>query len=279
MALKRNKIYWVDINHNGSRIQRSTGTSDKLAAQEFHDKIKAGLWRQNRLGDKPERTWMEAVVRWLNESTHKKSLGTDKIHLKWLHPYLSDKKLIDINRTMIEEIANNKAATGVSDARVNRVLALIRSILNRAVNQWEWLDSAPKIKLRKEGSHRIRWLTRSEAKKLIAELPSHLADMTIFTLATGLRQANVKNLKWEHVDLENKHAWVNADEAKGAKTISVPLNLDALTILKKRLGTHSKYVFTYKGKPVFNVSTKAWTKALGRAGIENFCWHDLRHYV
>ena len=42
MALyKRNKIYWIDINHNGSRTQRSTGTSDKLAAQEFHDKIKA----------------------------------------------------------------------------------------------------------------------------------------------------------------------------------------------------------------------------------------------
>ncbi|MCX7125385.1 MAG: site-specific integrase [Gammaproteobacteria bacterium] len=278
MALyKRKKIYWVNINHNGTRIQRSTGTSEKLAAQEFHDKVKADLWRQNRLGDKPKRTWMEAVVRWLNESTHKKSLHTDKDHLKWLHPHLSDKKLIDINREMIEEIANKKSATGVSDARVNRVLALIRSILNRAVNQWEWLDSAPKIKLRKESGHRMRWLTRSEAKKLIAQLPSHLADMAIFTLATGLRQSNVKNLKWQNVDLSNKHAWVNADEAKGAKAISVPLNLDALAILKRRLGTDPKYVFTYKGKPVFNVSTKAWTKALKRAEIENFCWHDLRH--
>lgn len=88
MALyKRNKIYWVDINHNGTRIQRSTGTNEKLAAQEFHDKTKVGLWRQNRLGDKPERTWMEAVVRWLTESTHKKSLHADKDHLKWLHPH------------------------------------------------------------------------------------------------------------------------------------------------------------------------------------------------
>ena len=101
--------------------------------------------------------------------------------------------------------------------------------------------------------------------------------MAIFTLATGLRQNNVKSLKWEDIDLERAHAWIHPDQAKGKTAIAVPLNEDALSVLKKCAGQHDIFVFTYKSNPIDNVSTKAWWKALARAGIEKFRWHDLRH--
>ena len=57
----------------------------------------------------------------------------------------------------------------------------------------------------------------------------------------------------------------------------MPLNDAAIAIMRAQLGKHPERVFTFDGKPVFQVSSMAWYKGLRRAGIEDFRWHDLRH--
>jgi hypothetical protein len=70
MALyQRNSVWWVDLTSpGGQRVRRSTGSYEKDEAQEYHDRLKADLWRVHRLGEKPRRTWQEAVVRWLQDT-------------------------------------------------------------------------------------------------------------------------------------------------------------------------------------------------------------------
>lgn len=278
MALyKRKNTWWIDISHNGKRIQKSSGTSDKIAARMLHDKIKSEFWKNHHLDEKPIRTWMEAVMRWLSESKHKRSLRDDKVHLRWLDKHLKDHKLHEITRDMIDDLSKLKLKEGVKPASANRMLALIRAILHKAVREWEWLEKAPVIRLYKEDTRRIRWITRDQANRLIQELPKHLADMCAFSLATGLRRANVTGLQWCDVDLVKRHALIHPDQAKTKKAIPVPLNEDAIAVIRKQIGKHHQFVFSYGGSRIIQCSTKAWKKALRRAGIEDFRWHDLRH--
>ena len=189
---------------------------------------------------------------------------------------LACKPLDEIDRTLIDQIkfAREKVA---SAGTANRYLALIRSILKRACDEWEWIERVPKFKLFREAEGRVRSLTVPEFERLLRELPEHLADMAVFAVATGLRAANVKGLQWQYVDIALRHAWVPGSQHKNGAPHSVPLNEMALSVVRKQIGNHHAYVFTYRSEPIGQLNTKAWSAALQRAGIENFKWHDLRH--
>ncbi len=103
---------------------------------------------------------------------------------------------------MIAHLKSEKSKTGVSNSTVNHMLAFIRSVLNKAKDEWEWIESFPSIKLLPVTKKRVRWITHEEAERLYKELPGHVEAMTRFTLATGLREANVTGLLWEQIDMQ-----------------------------------------------------------------------------
>jgi integrase len=176
--------------------------------------------RTNRLGEAPSHIWNEAVVQWLKETRHKATHGEDIAKLRWLDPYLRDRPLQSITRQEIQQVGEIKRQE-TTPASANRYLALIRAILRRAERERGWLERAPAIRLYRPWSQRtacsrqrapairlyrepvrrIRWITREQAERLISHLPVHLAAMVRFSLATGLRQANVTGLTWQQVDL------------------------------------------------------------------------------
>lgn len=274
---KDSPYWWVKISHKSGCLQQSTGATDKAKAREYHDKLKASLWDQEKLGVKPSYLWNDAVVRWIAETTHKASQADDKSHLRWLDKYLSGVELKDINRDVLDRVMAARLREGLANATVNRMLEVVRAILRKAAYEWDWTDKAPRVRLLREPRRRVRWLSRDEAKRLIGELPEHLAAMARFSLETGLRQANVSGLQWSQVDLSRRTAWIHPDQAKARKAIGVPLSAAAVIVLREQMEKHPVYVFCYRGKPIKQVNTKAWTQALVRAGITDFRWHDLRH--
>lgn len=277
---RKESDYWQIqfTDPNGRRVQVSAGTADRKAAQELHDKLKHETWQQRHLQAKPVRLWEEAVTQWFAEQAgRKKSLDRDKWEFRWLHPHLCGVVLSDITRTEIARLAQVRLDEGLSNSSVNRMLALIRAVLNKAKKDWEWIDKVPVVAMLPESHQRIRFLTQEEGQRLLGELPSHLAEMVRFSLATGLREMNVVDLQWANVDLDRACCWVWADEAKGKRSFVVPFNDEALAVIRRQQGKHLTHVFTYEGKPVTRANNHAWRKALVRAGIHDFRWHDLRH--
>ena len=106
--------------------------------------------------------------------------------------------LDQVTRDVIDQIRSAKLKEA-SKGTVNRYLALVRSVLIRARDEWEWVDKVPKVRLFKETNSRERSLTVEQAKALLAELPGHQREVVLFALATGLRQSNVLRLEWGQV--------------------------------------------------------------------------------
>ncbi len=276
---KDSPYWWIKlppIRGESRPLQKSTGTTDRRKAQEYLDKLKAQRWNEEKLSVKPRYKWEDAALRWLEETAHNKSHQGGIAILRWLDPYLVGKDLQDIDRALIDKIKQDRLKVA-TPSRANRYLGVIRTILRRARDEWEMVDHSPTGRLCREPQGRLRSLTPEEFGRLYRELPEHLADMALFAVSTGLRQGNIKRLKWANVDLDNRHAWINAEEHKNGSAHSVPLNAPAMSVIQKRRGIHPVYVFTYQGQPLEQVGTRAWREALARAGIADFRWHDLRH--
>lgn len=277
MALfRRGSTWYVDIaSPTGERIKKSTGTDQKELAQEYHDRLKSDLWKQSRLKERPQRTFEEAADRWLSTRENQANAKNNTAYLEWLLKHLGGKPLSVIDKDRIDELLHRKMKEKVSPQTVNHYMKTLRAIL-RSSWEWGWLEAVPPFTLMDLPKKRLRFLSHEEAENLLLELPPHLKPMVRFALTTGLRQRNLLELEWSQVDLEKGILWIHADQSKSRKTLRIPLSPEAVRILDEVKGEHPTRVFTYRGRPMVTLGD-AFERAVKRAGIRHFRFHDLRH--
>jgi integrase len=275
----KNSPYWyVDFGkHQGRRLRTSTGPEDKKQAEAYAKHRQSELWAEEKLGKRPTVIWDQVIIEWLKEHSENRSADSiefDKQRLRVLSQYLKGRDVELITPADIKNATSKIPGVGASTR--NRYITNGIAILNFA-HAKHWRTSGASREDFPEAKHRIRYLTPDEAQRLLAKLPEYLRSMAEFSLATGLREANVRLLEWANVDMGRSIAWVHADQAKGRKSLAVPLNVSAMDVLDRQSGLHRQWVFPLNDRPVSGCSNKSWRSALKRAGIENFRWHDLRH--
>lgn len=271
----KSAYWWVRFTLGGREIRQSTGTLERKDAEEYEHKLRAQYWRQAHLGEQ-QHTWKEARERWIRERSSKRSLERDE---RIFREY-REIDPVGIRELTTEALAEIRTAReqSVSVSTVNREFALIRSVLNCAARHWKgWLDHAPTVPMPKVEQADPRWLTREQFKALVKLLPKHSADMARFAVATGVRRSNITGLTWDRVDLKAKFAYVPGSQAKGKRGIPIPLNPEAIAVLKRWKGKHPTHVFVFRKKPVYQVATRRWREAVAAAGQPGLRFHDLRH--
>lgn len=264
---------------DGKRVFQTAGTASRREAQEYEAALKSRLWRESRLGES-QATWRDAVVSWLASTTHKDRRNVTQ-RLRWLDEHLGPLRLAEIDGKTLGGIRDLRTSQGASAATVNRYLAVVSAVLRHAKADGK-LESVPTIPRMKESGGRLRWLTFDEADQLIAHLAKdpkrrHLMLMVKFSLATGLREANVCGLRWSRVDLERRLAWVPAEESKTGRSLKIPLSDMALEVLEEAKGGHGEWVFAYSGKRVTRCNNSSFRKAVAALGWDDVTWHCLRH--
>jgi integrase len=226
------------------------------------------------------------------------------------------KPLTAITAWSVEKFKAARLKGGTQPATVNRDLDRIRAALGKAV-EWKLLESNPLagVKRSKGGDvHRVRFLDSAEERRLrkalldrenerrkqrasgnawaaerkrdarhawaLDEFTDHLMPLTLLALNTGLRRGELFGLTWEAVRLDGKQLTVTAATAKSRKVRHVPLNAEALDVLRrwKKQGSGVGLVFPgLTGERLTHVN-RSWSSLVTAAELTNFHFHDCRHH-
>ncbi|MGE4337566.1 MAG: site-specific integrase, partial [Pigmentiphaga sp.] len=97
-------------------------------------------------------------------------------------------------------------------------------------------------------------------------------------------ETEILSLTPARIDLEQRNAWVTADGAKSGYARAVPLNDDAMAVLRRRLPKAKRLVFVRSRQrgpgeetPIQQIDRRILVRACAAVGIEDFRFHDFRH--
>lgn len=104
-----------------------------------------------------------------------------------------------------------------------------------------------------------------------------LFELVVFAISTGPRKGEALALRCCDVDLKRRIATINDTKNGEPRALYLDDNLCAMirAMPSYKKGSKRLLFCTRAGKPL-NIE-HAWRKALKRAGIRNFRFHDLRH--
>lgn len=164
--------WYISISHNGQRIRESAGTPERKAAQEFHDKYKADIWREAKLNERYI-TFGDACGAWLKAGARGR---TDRYAIRYLlDEFGAGKSLREVDSGLVDRVLSEKSL-----ATKRRYINLVSAICRLSGHN-------PNIKRPVIKESRIRWLTKAEwlrLEKSLLSVAPHLCQKSVIPCMT-----------------------------------------------------------------------------------------------
>jgi len=199
--------------------------------------------------------------------------------------FVGDMIIVEITALQWEIYKKNRSGK-VSLVTTNIELRSLRAAFNRAV-EWKLLPSNPFFRQRLclVPESAPTFFSVSDFERLLLRIRDKwFRSLVVFAVLTGLRRAEVINLRWTDIDFERKTARVESNgdfKTKAGKRRTIAISATAMAILHDvRIVSGSDYVFSFRGKRIrAALLSKKLKRAVKDAKLDDqrLHFHSLRH--
>jgi integrase len=272
------------FRHRGERYTGCIGPVSKTVAKEILAKKKAEAveGRYELPSKKPSQRLDEFVTEYFEYyRTNRRRHSVRRHEIAWraLQPGFAQKRLDDITPFDLERYRRDRKKTGKSDVTINRELAFLRHLYTMAIT-WGKATGNPvkKVRFAREDNERLRFLTDDEEERLLRQCSPQVKPLVITALHTGFCASELLSLTWDDVNFRRGEITVRVAYAKNGESRSIPMNNVLTATLKViRMDTSSTgFVFQSRHGTPYRSFRTSFERAVRRAGISDFTFHDLR---
>lgn len=159
---------------------------------------------------------------------------SERVFNREVKPAFGSKRVEDITRQDVLRLINKKADN--APIMANRTLAYVRRFFNWCVEQGYIADSPCKgIKAPGEAKERDRALSDAELAEVwraVESVGAPWRDIVKLLILTAQRRAEVVELRWDELNLQEKVWSLPAERAKNKRAHEVPLSDTAVAVLE-----------------------------------------------
>ena len=276
---KGSGIWWINYYVEGKQRREKAGS--RSAAVDLYRARKADAWRGIKLQElRNGRVILSALI--------DDALKYARIHNKSLRDYECKAGIVrkEMGARVASEIKPQEIDTWLSkfktNATANRYKAFLSLIYREGIRNGKvQVNPARQVPQRKEGTGRLRFLSRAEYDALCAVIanrfPEHLPEF-IVSIHSGMRLTEQYSSTWSQVDFRRRI--IDLTKTKNYSARTVHLNADAIAAIESKKGAKQR-----PGDPVFpregskgRFDTRSWfLPCLKEARIAGYVWHSNRH--